>query len=128
MENKDTSTDYQKFVGVRDQKWEVVEITIGIFFFCLRFIFTIFITGSFQVPPEKNQPHLKCPFPPKIPIWPKSLQYKPSEKWLSPPPFPPSPRCKLWNSSIAHHLLFCNHSAYYDNFTILTHESKTFLL
>ena len=89
MENKDTSTDYQKFVGVRDQKWEVVEITIGIFFFCLRFIFTIFITGSFQVPPEKNQPHLKCPFPPKIPIWPKSLQYKPSEKWLSPPPLPP---------------------------------------
>ena len=29
-------------------------------FFCLRVVFTIFYTGSFQVPPEKNNPHLKC--------------------------------------------------------------------
>ena len=38
------------------------------FFFCLRYLFTIFYTGSLKVPPQKNQPHLKCQFPPKIPI------------------------------------------------------------
>ena len=65
MENNDTNTDYHKFVRVGDQKWEIVEITIGIiffFFFCLRYVFTIFYTGSFQVPPKKNHP------PPKVPI------------------------------------------------------------
>ena len=77
-------TDYQKFVRVGDQKWEIVEITIRINFFCLRFVFAIFYTGSFQVLPDKNHPYLKCQFPPKIPIWPKSLVYKPSEKQLSP--------------------------------------------
>ena len=43
--------------GVREPK--------GNHFFCLRFVFTIFYTGNFQVPPEKNHPHLKCQFPPK---------------------------------------------------------------
>ena len=64
MEIKDTNTDYPKVVGVGDQKWEIVENIIGIFFFffCLRFVFTIFYTGSFQVPPEKRSP------PPKVPI------------------------------------------------------------
>ena len=33
MENKDTNTDYQKFVRVGDQKGEILEITIGITFF-----------------------------------------------------------------------------------------------
>ena len=33
MDNKDTNTDYQKFVKVGYQKWEIVEITIEIFFF-----------------------------------------------------------------------------------------------
>ena len=33
MENKDTNTDYQKFVRVGDQKWEIVEVTIKITFF-----------------------------------------------------------------------------------------------
>ena len=56
------------------------------FCFCLRFVFTIFYTGSFQVPPKKNHPHLQCQFLPKIPVWPKSLLYERSEKWLSPPP------------------------------------------
>ena len=60
MEHKDTNTDYQKFVQVGDQKWENVEITIKIIFYCLRFVFTIFYTGSFQVQPEKNNSHLKC--------------------------------------------------------------------
>ena len=91
MENNNTNTDYHKFVRVGDQKWEIVEITIGIIFFCLRFVFTIFYTGSFQVPPKKNHPHLKCQFPPKIPIWPKSLLYEHSGNWLSPPCPPPPP-------------------------------------
>ena len=32
------------------------------------------------------------------------------------------------NSSVADHLLLCNHSASYDDFSILTRESKKFLL
>ena len=32
------------------------------------------------------------------------------------------------NSSLANLLLFCNHSASYDDFSILAHESNTFLL
>ena len=105
MENNNTNTDYHKFVRLGDQKWEIAEITIGIifFFFCLRYVFTIFYTGSFQVPPKKNHPHLKCQFPPKIPIWPKSLLYERSEKWLS-PPSPSSPRrgegCELWSPNL----------------------------
>ena len=55
------------------------------FFVCLRFIFTVFYTGSFQIPPEKNRPHRKWRFPLKIPIWPKSLLYKPSEEYVKTP-------------------------------------------
>ena len=43
-------------------------------------MFTIFFL---KVPPEKNYPHLKHPFPPKIPIWPKSL-YKPEKSSVPP--------------------------------------------
>ena len=32
------------------------------------------------------------------------------------------------NSSLAHHLLLCNHSASYDDFSILMRENKKFLL
>ena len=32
MESKDTKTDYQVVLRVGDQKWEMVEITIGIIF------------------------------------------------------------------------------------------------
>ena len=32
------------------------------------------------------------------------------------------------NSSVADHLLLCNHSASYDDFSILTRENKKFLL
>ena len=32
------------------------------------------------------------------------------------------------NSSVANHLLFCNHSASYDDFSILTRENKNLLL
>ena len=48
MENNDTNTDYQKCNSLGDQKWEIVEITIGIFiFFGLRFVFTNSYTGGF---------------------------------------------------------------------------------
>ena len=68
-------------------------------YFCLRFVVSSFYTGSFQVPPEKNHPQLKCQFPPKIPIWIKSLLYKPSEKWLNPPSIithEGKGGCKVW--------------------------------
>ena len=35
---------------------------------------------------------------------------------------------KLKNSSVVNHLLYCNHSASYDNFNFLKCENKTFLL
>ena len=56
MDNNDTNTDCQKVVRVGGQKWEIVEITVRISFFCLRFVFTTSYTGSFQVPPEKITP------------------------------------------------------------------------
>ena len=36
MENKDTNMDYQQIVMVGNEKLGIVEITIGIIFFCLR--------------------------------------------------------------------------------------------
>ena len=65
MENRDTNTYYQKFVRVGNQKWEIVEITIGIFFFffCLRFVFTIFLYSEFSSPTWKNSPPPKVPNP-----------------------------------------------------------------
>ena len=93
MENNDTNTDYHKFVRVGEQKWEIVEITIGIiFFFCLRYVFTIFYRGSFQIPSDKNYPYPKCQFSPKIPIWPKSLYIN----VLTNGSAPPSPREGGW--------------------------------
>ena len=86
MENMDTNTDYQKFVRVGEQKWRIVKITIGIIFLLLLkiCIHYFFIPGVFKSHLEKNHSHLKCQFPPKIPIWPKFLLYKRYEKWLSP--------------------------------------------
>ena len=104
MDNKNANTVYQKVVWVGNQKWVIVETTIGISFFCLRFVLTISYTGSFQVPPEKNHPHLKCQFPPKIPIWPKSLLYKHYEKWLSLPPLPPPPHHPVGSVNYEWHL------------------------
>ena len=82
-------------------------------FFALRLVFTIFYTESFQVLPEKNHPRLKCQFLPKISIWRKSLLCKHSEKWLSPPPRPPSPitqgkgegweLCNIWFTILKDH-------------------------
>ena len=40
----------------------------------------------------------------------------------------PKKQVKLKNSSVADLLLFCNHSASYDNFSIQTCENKKFLL
>ena len=87
MENKDTNTDYQKFIRVGDQTWEI----LGVFFsFCFAWdlYLLFFIQGVFMFHLKKS-PHLKCQLPPKIQIWPISIQYKRSEKWLSPPPPPP---------------------------------------
>ena len=75
VKNKDNYTHYQKVVG---PKYRYCRNYNQYHFFCLRFVFTIFYTGSHL--------HLKCQFPPKISIWPKSLLCKHSGKWFSPPP------------------------------------------
>ena len=73
MENKNTNTDYHKFVRVGNQKWEIVEITIKIIFFFAWDLYSLFfIQEIFKSHLKKNHPHLKCQFPPKIPIWPKT--------------------------------------------------------
>ena len=65
-----------------------------------------FYTGSFQVPLEKNHPHLRYLFPLKIPICPKSLLYKP-QKWLN-SQFPrgrvQTMNFTIFNSSLIKHL------------------------
>ena len=65
MENKDTNTKYEKFVRVGDQKWEILEITIGIFFFhylleMIRIRYSLY--REFSSPTWKKSP------PPKVPI------------------------------------------------------------
>ena len=109
MENKDIKTDYQEVFRVGEQKSEMVEITIGIIFLFVWGSYSIFFiyVWNFQFPPEKNYPHLKCRFAPKIPIWRKSLLFKSSEKWLNPPSLTPGRKggagggggCELWNPS-----------------------------
>ena len=55
MENKDTNTDYQKVVGVGDQIWEILEITIEIFFFFFLIFYSVFfIQGVLKFHLKKN--------------------------------------------------------------------------
>ena len=61
MENKDTNTDYQKFVRVGDEKWEIVEITTGTIFLLEVYIY-YFLCREFSSPTWKKSP------PPKVPI------------------------------------------------------------
>ena len=51
-----------------------------------HFVFSIFYTESFQVPHEKNHPHLKCQLPPKITIWHTSLHILKNGSTPSPSP------------------------------------------
>ena len=70
MENKDTNADYQKFVSLGDHKWEIVEITIGIFFF-LFFLREIrihhFLYKDFSNPTWKKSPPHKVRIPTQNP-------------------------------------------------------------
>ena len=56
MENKDTNTDYQKFVRVVRQKWDIVEIPIGIIFFLLEIRIHDFLYREFSSPTWKKSP------------------------------------------------------------------------
>ena len=56
MENKDTNTDYHKFVSLGDQKWEIVEITMGIFFFAWDLYSPFFVERVFKSHLEKITP------------------------------------------------------------------------
>ena len=71
MENNDTNTDYKRFVRVGDQNWEIVQVTIGIISSAWDLYSLFIIPGDFKPCLKKiTPPHLKCQFPPKIPIWP----------------------------------------------------------
>ena len=56
-ENRDINTGYQKFVRIGDQKWEMQKLQLESFFF-VWYSYSLLYTGSFQVPSEKNHPHL----------------------------------------------------------------------
>ena len=100
MENKDTNTNYQRFFMVGDQKWEIVEIAIKIFFFfswelySLFFILFLycFLYWEFSSPTWKTLPPPRVPIPTQnSDLTPKSLLYKCCKKRLSPPPHPHIP-------------------------------------
>ena len=60
MENKDANRDYQKFVRVGHQKWEI-EITIGIVLFLLEIRIHYFLYGECSSPTWKKSPTPKVP-------------------------------------------------------------------
>ena len=57
MENKDTNTDYHKFVRAMDKKWEIVEFTIGIIFFAWDLYSRYFIKEVFKSHLKKITPN-----------------------------------------------------------------------
>ena len=68
MENKDRKTDYQEVVRAGNQKWQMVEITVRIFFFCFTFLFIIFcIYRKFSSPTSKKSPASKVSIPTQNP-------------------------------------------------------------
>ena len=84
MENKDTNTYYQKVIRVGEEKWEIVEITIGIIFL-FEISIHYFLYREFSSPTWKKSPPPKVPIPTQNPNLTKSLPYKPFEKWLNLP-------------------------------------------
>ena len=76
IENKGTNTGYQKVIGSRNQKWEIVEITTCIIFFAWD-LYSLFLYKEFSSHTWKKSPQSKVPIPTQIPIWPTSLLYKP---------------------------------------------------
>ena len=57
MENKDTKADYQMVVRAEDQKWEMVEINIGIIYFIWDSLhYFLYIQGIFKSPWKKSPP------------------------------------------------------------------------
>ena len=67
MANKDTNTDYQKFVRVVRQKWDIVEIPIGIILFLLEIRIHDFLYREFSSPTWKKSPPPKVPTPSQNP-------------------------------------------------------------
>ena len=92
MKNKDTKTDYQKVVMAGDQKWEMVESTIGIVFLFeihVRYFFTH--TGNFRVPLIKNHPTQKANSHSKSKFDLSSYYINLLKNGSTPPPLLPSP-------------------------------------
>ena len=98
MENNDTNLDYTKFARVGDQKWEIVEITIGITFL-LEISIYYFLYREFSSPTWKKSPPPKVPIPTQNP----NLTWVPPIKtfWKMDQPLPnhlgggEGGRCKL---------------------------------
>ena len=63
MENKDTNMDYQQIVMVGNEKWGIVEITIGIIFFAwdLEIRIHYFLYMEFSSPTWKKSPKVPIP-------------------------------------------------------------------
>ena len=65
MENKNTGIDYQNVRRVGNQKWEIIEISIGIIFLfeipSHYFLYREFLYR--EVPPEKKSTPTKEPVP-----------------------------------------------------------------
>ena len=55
MENKDTNTDYQKFIRVGDQMWEILG-GFFCFFFLLEICIYYFLYREFSCSTWKNHP------------------------------------------------------------------------
>ena len=66
--------------GTKSDKWQKLQLE-SFFLFEIHIIF--YIHREFSSPTWKRPPLPKVPIPLKIPIWPKFLLYKPSEKWLN---------------------------------------------
>ena len=85
MQSMDTNTEYQKVVRVGDQMGKIVKITIRIIF--LWNLNPLFFKKEIFKSHLKKSPHLKCQFPPKIPICPYINRLKNGSS-LPPPPSP----------------------------------------
>ena len=123
MENKDTNTGYRKVVSLRNQKWEIIEITIVIIFFCEMRVH-YFLCG------ELSSPTWKKPLPPKAPIptqIPNLAQFPPIyEKWLSPPDHLGGEGYELWKPEKGKGIVVVNKKNYYDSLDQLFNDPTKF--
>ena len=81
------TTTNQLGYGTKCEKFQ--KLQSNFFFFCLRYVFTIFYTGSFQVSPKKNHPNLKSHPTSKFDISPSYMNLLKNGSAPPPSPIPP---------------------------------------